>query len=487
MPVDTSQDDSAPAGWMEIWRSGHVARFMVLCFGVWLHAADFALVATLLPDAVLEIGGAHILNWNIALYQLGSIVAGVSTGLMAIRFGLSRSLMGGAAVYVAGCAISGIALNMETILVGRIFQGLGGGFLVALVLVGVNDIFPSRMAPRVLAVVSVVWGSSAFIGPLIGGVFAEYGMWRAGFWAFGAQGIVFILAVGVFLRDVDRVHTEAIKLPIRRLILLCLAVLSISWAGAISEAGRTDPMVYVLMVAGLALLVLFFLQDGRAGESRLLPRRACDIRIRTGAGVLLVLFLAVSTIPFTVYGPLLLKVLYGTGPLEAGYILAIGSIAWTVGAVGFSGASRHNEGKVILGGAFLVAISTVGLAFVVPSGGVLTILPFLFLEGLGFGMAFAFIVRRVVEDVAQDDRERASAAMATIQEMGYALGAAACGIVANVAGFAEGISLEAAQASGFWLFAAYVPMGLLAVFAAWRLAGNAGNRNSTGETADEQA
>ncbi len=470
MATDSSTDDTAPAGWMEIWRSGHVARFMVLCFGVWLHAADFALVATLLPDAVIEIGGAYLLNWNVALYQLGSIVAGVSTGILAIRFGLARSLIYGAAVYVVGCALSAVAPNMEIILAGRVLQGLGGGFLVALVLVGVNDIFPSRMAPRVLAVVSIVWGSSAFIGPLIGGVFAEFGLWRAGFWAFGGQGVVFIIAVWFCLRDVEKVHADIIKLPVRRLVLLSLAVLAISFAGAISEAGRTDPMVYVLAVAGVIMLVLFFRQDGRAGESRLLPRRAFDLRTRTGAGVALVLFLATSTIPFTVYGPLLLKVLYDVGPLQAGYILAIGSIAWTIGAVGFSGVSRANEGKVIVTGAAGILVSTIALAFVVPSSGIWSILPFLFLEGAGFGMAFAFIVRRVVEDVKTDDRERASAAMATVQEMGYAVGAAACGIVANVAGFAEGISITAAQKSGFWLFAAFVPFAVLAFASAWIIA-----------------
>ncbi|MEQ9490593.1 MAG: MFS transporter [Alphaproteobacteria bacterium] len=470
MATDVPGDDTAPAGWMEIWRSGHVARFMVLCFGVWLHAADFALVATLLPDAVIEIGGAYLLNWNVALYQLGSIVAGVSTGILAIRYGLARSLIYGAAVYVVGCALSAIAPNMETILAGRVLQGLGGGFLVALVLVGVNDIFPSRMAPRVLAVVSIVWGSSAFIGPLIGGVFAEFGLWRAGFWAFGAQGIVFILAVWFCLRDVDKISTTAIKLPVRRLILLSLSVIAISWAGAISEAGRTDPMVYALAIAGLVMLILFFTQDGRAGDSRLLPRRAVDIRTRTGAGVALVLFFATATIPFTVYGPLLLKVLYGIGPLQAGYILALGSIAWTVGAVTFSGVSRTREGWVIVVGALLIAVSTIGLALAVPERGVLAILPFLFLEGAGFGMAYAFIVRRVVEDVRTDDRERAAAAMATVQEMGYALGAAACGIVANVAGFAEGISVVAARQSGFWLFAAFVPFGVLSVVLAWNIA-----------------
>lgn len=470
MSTPVSPDDSAPASWMEIWRSGQVTRFMVLCFGVWLHAADFALVATLLPDAVIEIGGAHLLNWNVSLYQLGSIIAGAATGLLVMRMGLAHALVSGAVVYVVGCAISALAPTMELILAGRLLQGLGGGFLVALVIVSVNDLFPSRMAPRVFAVVSVVWGSSSFIGPLIGGVFAEAGYWRAGFWAFGAQGLVFIAAVLLVLRDANKVKSTETRLPYRRLILLTFSILAISWAGAVAEQGGGGWETPLYAAIGTILLVLFFWQDGRAGGTRLFPRGGGNIRKSAGAGVILVLLLAMVTVPFYAYGPLLLKIIYGVGPLMAGYILATGSIAWTVGALTFSGTSRVHEGKVILGGATIILISIIGLAFVVPSAGIWAIIPFLFIEGAGFGMAFAFIVRRVVESVADDDKERGAAAVSTGQEMGYAVGAAACGIIANIAGFAEGISLEAAQISGFWLFAAFVPLAIIAVFAAWQLA-----------------
>lgn len=470
MSQATIQDDSAPASWKEIWHSGQVTRFMVLCFGVWLHAADFALVATLLPDAVIEIGGAHLLNWNVSLYQLGSIIAGAATGLLVMRMGLKHALVGGASAYIIGCAISALSPTMEWILAGRLLQGLGGGFLVALVIVSVNDLFPSRMAPRVLAVVSVVWGSSSFIGPLIGGVFAEAGYWRAGFWAFGAQGVVFIAAVLMVLRDANKVKAADARLPYRRLVLLSLSILAISWAGAVAEQGGGGWETPTYTILGAIMLVLFFWQDSRAGKNRLFPRGGANIRKSAGAGVLLVLLLAVVTVPFYAYGPLLLKIIYGVGPLMAGYILATGSIAWTVGALTFSGTSRANEGKLILTGATIILVSIIGLAMVVPAAGIWAIIPFLFLEGAGFGMAFAFIVRRVVESVGEDDKERAAAGVSTGQEMGYAVGAAACGIVANIAGFAEGISLEAAQISGFWLFAAFIPLAVIAVFAAWQLA-----------------
>ena len=39
----------------------------VLCLGVWLHAADSLLAATLMPSAVGEIGGLAFIYWTVAL------------------------------------------------------------------------------------------------------------------------------------------------------------------------------------------------------------------------------------------------------------------------------------------------------------------------------------------------------------------------------------------------------------------------------------
>jgi hypothetical protein len=51
--------------------------------------------------------------------------------------------------------------------------------------------------------------------------------------------------------------------------------------------------------------------------------------------------------------------------------------------------------------------------------------------------------------------------------VGYAVGTAAVGIAANLSGLAEGISIAAAKTAGFWVFAAFVPVLILALICAW--------------------
>ncbi|MEC7570535.1 MAG: MFS transporter, partial [Pseudomonadota bacterium] len=73
------------ARWRELLAAEVWPPVALFCFGIWLHAADGTLIATILPVAVDEIGGLRIVNWAVALYELGTITAGAVTGLLVAR------------------------------------------------------------------------------------------------------------------------------------------------------------------------------------------------------------------------------------------------------------------------------------------------------------------------------------------------------------------------------------------------------------------
>ena len=72
---------NSAAGWGDLVTRRAAPHLLVVCFGVWLHAADGLLVATMSPAILADIGGAPLLAWTLALYELGSIVAGAAGGL----------------------------------------------------------------------------------------------------------------------------------------------------------------------------------------------------------------------------------------------------------------------------------------------------------------------------------------------------------------------------------------------------------------------
>lgn len=450
------------APWRDLIRRDMAASLVLVCLGVWLHAADSLIVATMMPAIVSGIGGDHLVAWNFALYETGSIVVGAASGLIAIRHGLRRPMVIAALAFGLGCMISALAPAMEVMLTGRVMQGLGGGGLTALAFVSARRLFPARLVPRVMAVMSLIWGTSAFLGPLFGGLFVTYASWRAGFAVFGLQalGLALWISFGLALADKPAAEgTQAERIPFRRLGLLSLAVLAVAYAGITGTAGG----MVTSLAAGLAALALFLRLDGRSAGDRLLPRRAFDPRNPIGAALVMVLAISIATMGLTTYGPLLMALIHDTPPLIAGYVVATVSIAWTVGAVLSSGLAERHDPKIIAAGLCLIFISVVGLFHAVPHGPVALIAVFAACEGLGFGLSWTFVLRRGTRLVRAEDADRLSAGLPTISRLGYAFGASSVGIFANAAGFSVEAGPDAASHVARVIFAGSLPFAAIAV------------------------
>ncbi len=461
----TDQAESGTVAWGEILNVSYGPSLAVVCLGVWLHAADSLLVATMLPAIVAEVGGEAMVAWTIALYDIGSIVAGAASALLAMRYGLRLSMSASALVFSGGCVVSAIAQSMEVVLIGRLLQGLGGGGLMALSFVGVGQLFPRRLVARAMAAISTFWGVSAFLGPLIGGLFVEFGTWRGGFWFFAVQALALAVwvAFGPKLGGRPAPELTSARFPFRRLFFLSAGVLLIAYGGLdVSPLGTS-----AFVLAGIACLLVFLRLDGRRGDQRLLPFGPFRLATPVGASLTLVLCFSMATIAITAYGPLLVTALHGTSALVAGYIVACSSIGWSVAAVLVSGAAERHDPKLIASGMIMVTASIIGFAYSVAAGPVWLIAVCAVAEGAGFGLAWTFILRRITGLAPVQERERVSGAIPTVQRLGYALGAAYIGIVANAAGFADA-ERGATSSVAIAVFLASLPFAALGLVATAR-------------------
>jgi MFS family permease len=436
------------AGWIALLGEGAAGQLAVLLVGVLLHSMNVLITVTVLPSTVADIGGVALMSWPTAAYMTASIAAATGAAAIAAHIGVRRSFVTAAVVFALGTAVSGVAPAMAVLVAGRLVQGLGGGLLSALAYVMVRVLYPEALWPRAFALISGIWGVSVLVGPLVGGLFAGAGLWRGAFFVVAAMAAALSGLSLVLLprRAIATGTVGASGLPGLRLALITLAIGSMSAASiAAALAWRA-----ALIALALACLVAMARLDGRA-LAPLLPSDAFSPWTAVGAGLWAILLLSVSNDPFPIYGPLFLQGLHGLAPLAAGYLVAGEAMSWTVTAIFVASLPRRWIPLSLIGGPLVMAVGLLGIGAAMPQGPLATLFLPIYCAGAGIGGAWAFIAQGVMSAARCGEEDRAAAAVAVVQQIGLALGAALAGLVANLAGLGTGGDAASMRAAAYWV------------------------------------
>ncbi|MYB34817.1 MAG: MFS transporter [Gammaproteobacteria bacterium] len=456
---------STKASWPDILDRQHLPLLLTLCLAMWLHATNTLLTATTMPSAVQELGGLNLISWTFALYLMGSILAGAASSILVVRHGLRTTMICAALIYVAGSVVCATAVNMPVVLVGRTLQGLGGGCLVGTVFIAQSRFFQPEHVPRVMAMISVVWMLATFASPMIGGAFSTWADWRYAFWAFAVQAVLLAVIIRFMMcADGSAASRSTARLPFIRLGLLAMAILMMSAAGVEFHTALSP----ILVISGVASIVVFVYRDAHSESDRMFPRRISDLRSQFTSGILTILLLCLSIMSLATYGPFILIELHGMTPFTAGLILMLESLAWGIMALAFASTPSKHEHLLIRYGSALVLIGLVACAVTFPYGPIWLIAVSAMVSTGGFGMMWGFIIKRIQGFSPREEKDRASSLLPITQQMGFALGAALCGLVANSLGLVTGLSVDRIQMVAFWIFAGFVPLALCGNLTAWR-------------------
>jgi len=317
--------------------------------------------------------------------------------------------------------------------------------------------------PRVFAILTSIWGIATFAGPLVGGLFADAGAWRGVFWLFGGQALLFAAATPLLIPRGTAVAQRS-RLPVRTLLLVAAGIACIASAGVTKSVAVTA----LLIVAGLALLAAALAAD-RAGTNRLLPRRAADPAFPLGAAWLTYFATTAAGVAFSLYGPALLQHNFGLSGLEAGYLVAIEALAWTVAALLVSGSAEPRRGRLIVTGAAAILAGATALTLLMAGQHLVAIGVAGAVLGAGYGLSYAFIGQRVIGSFGEAERTRGSSAIGAVRNAGAATGAALAGIAANAAGFGRGLDADNIPLIAWGAFGIAIPFALAGLVAAIRL------------------
>jgi len=162
-------------------------------------AADTYVVVLALPDMMTSTG----LDLD-ELQRAAPIVSGFLLGYVGVLPLIGRIsdlrgrvpvLLGSLVVFAVGSLITAAAYNLESIVLGRLIQGIGGGGLIPPTLALVADLWPPKRRGLPLGIVGAVQELGSVLGPLYGAVVLAFGDWRLIFWLNCAIGLVLAAAM----------------------------------------------------------------------------------------------------------------------------------------------------------------------------------------------------------------------------------------------------------------------------------------------------
>jgi hypothetical protein len=170
--------------------------------------------------------------------------------------------------FLAGSLTFALAQTMETVIAGRLLQGLGGGGLNVLCDIVVADMTTLQERSLYYGLQAIPIAIGTILGPTVGALFSTYASWRWIGWVnLPLLGIAFPL-VFFFLR-LRPLETD-LKDKLARLDWLGLAlfavgatvlVIPLSWAGNLYAWGAWQTLVPLLL--GLAVLAVFGVYESR--------------------------------------------------------------------------------------------------------------------------------------------------------------------------------------------------------------------------------
>jgi len=463
----TATDETPPdegTGWADMFRGMRGVYTILLNVGIGVHAIDIFVITTVMPAVVAEIGGVEFYAWTTMLYMVGTVIGAASGQYARALLGRRKGYVAAGLIFLVGALGCAAAPNMALLLIFRTLEGIGGGLLMSQSMTLVNDFYTGRLRTRVLATITTTWSIAAVVGPLIGGIWGNFGMWRGAFLTTSVLTVLFILAAWKIVPESDRGARR--RLPYRRLLLLGISVVLVGGSGQFddmySKAG--------LIAAGVLCLV-FTLRLDRV-EENLFPRRVLSLFAPVGTAYWVFLLLSAAYTPMTIFLPLALQQIYSLDPLWIGYVLTVFSVAWTVGSIGTAGWNDRWTRIACAAGLMVTSASILGIAITLGDGSIWILTGFVTLSGIGVGMTNVHSISWALAAAGEAESRITASAAPAMRSIGIAYGAAIAGMIANAAGLTGGTDPETVKFALGWVFAlgALVPLaGSLCVIRMYQL------------------
>jgi EmrB/QacA subfamily drug resistance transporter len=383
-------------------------------------------------------------------------------GSIADRIGIRRVLVIGLTIFILASVWAGITDSAEAMIIARVVQGIGGAMVLPTTLSLVNANFQGKERGIAFAVWGATIGGMVAVGPVLGGWLTtvdwrlEIGAvlvetWR---WAFAINlplGILVIAGLLYFVGEskqaqraggIDFIGAILSVFMFGTLVFALIEGRVYGWweqtdkvfsVGNFTWPENTFSVIPVVLAIAVIFFVLFVLWERsreKANKNVLLDLRLFNVAsFRNGSIAALIISMGEFGLLFAI--PLWLQNVDGLNALSSGLVLLwLAGGAFLASAVGGAMSGKISAVTAVRIGVALELVGIAGIAMAASAmDGWQGIAGYLFIYGLGVGLATAQLTGVIMVDVPMDKIGQASGSQSTVRQIGSALGIAVLGTV----------------------------------------------------------
>jgi EmrB/QacA subfamily drug resistance transporter len=404
-----------------------LAQFMVVL--------DVAIVNVALPSIAKELHfAANNLQWVVTAYTLtfgGFLLLG---GRAADLFGRRKIFITAVAFFALMSLLCGLANSEMQIIVARAFQGLAAAFMSPAALsIVLTEFREGKERNTAMGIWAGVSAGGAAAGVLLGGILTQYLSWRWNFFVNVPVGILVVIGALRLLPHHIGEENKKMDLDLAGATLATTGLMSLVYGLSKAPNNGWDSLtVQGFIAAGLALLVVFVVNEAKLAKQPLMPLEIFRIRNVLGANFA---FLVIACTLFSMFFFLTLYVqqVLGYSPVKSG--LSFLPVTIIVGIT--SGIVSNLVGKVgykpfmVVGPLFIAAgLFTLSKIMKVDGNYWHNVFPGLAIFAFGMGNIFVSGTLAATSGVPRHFSGLASGVLNTSQQVGGAIGLAVLSAVA---------------------------------------------------------
>lgn len=336
----------------------------------------------------LGITGSELL-WVINSYLLFLSALLLAGGSLGDYLGRKKVFMIGITIFTISSLACGLSPNGLFLIIARSVQGIGGALMVPGSLTLIAALFPQNKKGTAIGTWSMFSALTTILGPVLGGVFAKFGLWR---WVFFINIPLGIFALWILFSKIPESKAESVEGNLdfggAALITLCLGLLTFGFIQS-SEMGYSHPIILISLGLGVLFLILFIYIEKKV-KNPLMPL----FLFKNST------FSALNTLTLFVYGalgavlfflPLNIIQIQGFSEIVAGLgILPFGILISLLARASGKWVDQYGYKRLLIIGPLITGLGFISFSFIGYIGNSIsflyTFLPILIICGIGMGI-----------------------------------------------------------------------------------------------------